>query len=86
MDDDKRKVISSEEKTTTDKLPDGKIETTRRKSVLVNDDGSTSFVNQVIEKKTGQGIIGEPQKIEEYSLGVTEEDTKYVDAIKTKEE
>ncbi len=30
--------------------------------------------------------IGEPQKVQEYSLGVSMEDTKYVDAVKAKDE
>ena len=85
-DDNSRKIVSTEEQTTTKKIPEGKVETTRRKSVIENPDGSTSYVSQVIEKKTGTGIIGDPQKIEEYSQSVQMGDTKYVDAIRSKKE
>ena len=84
MDDNKRKVISKEEEKTTKDEGPGKVETTRRKSVIKNEDGSTSYVDTVTEKKTGTGYIGEPTKIEEYSLGVSQGDTKYVDAIRSK--
>ena len=84
MDDNKRKVLSTEEEITTRKTGQGEVETTKRKSVIANEDGTTSIVNQLIEKKTVPGIIGEPQKIEEYNLGVSMEDTKYADAIRTK--
>ena len=38
------------------------------------------------KKKKGDHYIGEPEKVEEYSLGVSMEDTQYVDAIKEKGE
>ena len=86
MDDKKKKVVSQSEHTTTKDIPDGKVETTRRSSVIQNEDGSTSYVSQVKEKTIGSSRIGEPQKVEEYDLGVSMEDTKYVDIIRTKDE
>lgn len=86
MDNDKRKVLSFEEKTKLNNNPQRKGETTKGKSVVANDDGTRGHVNQSKEKKQLAGIIGEPQKIEEYDLGVSMEDTKYADAIRTKEE
>ena len=85
---DDRKVLSSEVHTSSKNADTGSgtIETTQQQSVLANQDGSKSLVNKVIEKKTGTGIIGDPQKIEEYSLGVQQGDTKYIDAIKSKDD
>ena len=84
MDDKSKKVLSSEVEKSKKENQDGTVETTRRKSVIANEDGSTSYVDHVIEKKTGAGIIGEPQKIEESSINVGINDTKYVDAIRSK--
>ena len=86
MDDDQRQIISQEEETTVKDIPEGKIEIKSTHSIIANEDGSKSYVTNVIEKKTGEGMIGDPHKIEEYSLGVSLGDTKYVDIIKSKEE
>ena len=86
MDDKSRKVLPNEEQKNKNKDENVKVETTRRHSIKTNEDGSTSYVSHVIEKKTGAGIIGDPTQIEEYSLGVEMGDTKYVDAIKSKDD
>ena len=86
MDNNQRKVLSSEKETTTQEEGEQKVERTRGKSVIKNEDGTTSYVDSEIVHKTGTGFIGEPTKIEEYSLGVSQGDTKYVDAIKSKED
>ena len=65
---------------------DSTIETTSKQSIITNEDGSPTYVSQITEKKTGTGIISEPNKVEEVSLGVSAEDTKYVDAIRAKKE
>ena len=86
MDENKKKVVSQSGQTTTKDIPDGKVETTRRSSIINNEDGSTSYVSHLKEKIVGSSRIGEPQKVEEYNLGVSMEDTKYVDIIRTKDD
>ena len=62
------------------------LETSSKHTEITNDDGSITYLSQTTEKKTGTGIISDPQKVEEISLGVSAEDTKYVDAIRSKKE
>ena len=57
-----------------------------KQSAITNDDGSVTYLSQTTETKKGTGIISDPQKVEEVSLGVSAEDTKYVDAIRAKKE
>ena len=81
MDDKDKKNITNKENIT-----EGNLETTSKQSEITNDDGSITYISQITEKKTGTGIISDPQKVEEISLGVSAEDTKYVDAIRAKKE
>ena len=62
------------------------IESASKNSILSNDDGSVTYVTQTTETKKGTDFISDPQKVEEVSLGVSAEDTKYVDAIRAKKE
>ena len=81
MDDNDKKTISNKEN-----LTEGNIETASKLSEITNDDGSITYISQITEKKVGIGIIPDAQKVEEISLGVSAEDTKYVDAIRAKKE
>ena len=81
MDDNDKKTISNKEN-----LTEGNIETASKLSEITNDDGSITYISQITEKKVGTGIIPDAQKVEEISLGVSAEDTKYVDAIRAKKE
>ena len=81
MDDKDKKNITNKENIT-----EGNLETISKQSEITNDDGSITYISQITEKKTGTGIISDPQKVEEISLGVSAEDTKYVDAIRAKKE
>ena len=76
-----KKTISNKEN-----LTEGNIETASKLSEITNDDGSITYISQITEKKVGIGIIPDAQKVEEISLGVSAEDTKYVDAIRAKKE
>ena len=71
---------------TSDNNKDENLETSSKHTEITNDDGSITYLSQTTEKKTGTGIISDPQKVEEISLGVSAEDTKYVDAIRSKKE
>ena len=62
------------------------IESASKNSILSNDDGSMTYITQTTETKKGTDFISDPQKVEEVSLGVSSEDTKYVDAIRAKKE
>ena len=62
------------------------IESASKNSILSNDDGSMTYITQTTETKKGTDFISDPQKVEEVSLGVSAEDTKYVDAIRAKKE
>ena len=81
MDEKDKKNITNKENIT-----EGNLETTSKQSEITNDDGSITYISQITEKKTGTGIISDPQKVEEISLGVSAEDTKYVEAIRAKKE
>ena len=70
----------------SDNNKDENLETSSKHTEITNDDGSITYLSQTTEKKTGTGIISDPQKVEEISLGVSAEDTKYVDAIRSKKE
>ena len=82
MDDNAQNNLTNNQQSNQDST----IETTSKQSIITNEDGSTTYVSQITEKKTGTGIISEPNKVEEVSLGVSAEDTKYVDAIRAKKE
>ena len=80
-------IMDDNEKTNNIELnKDNSLETASKQSVITNDDGSLTYISQTTETKKGTGIISDPQKVEEVSLGVSAEDTKYVDAIRAKKE
>ena len=81
--DDKEKTTNSNFGTNN---KDNIIETSSKQSAISNDDGSITYTSLTTETKKGADFMSEPQKIEEVSLGVSAEDTKYVDAIRAKKE
>ena len=84
----KNKIIIMDDNDKTNNIElnkDNSLEISKQ-SAITNDDGSVTYLSQTTETKKGTGIISDPQKVEEVSLGVSAEDTKYVDAIRAKKE
>ena len=77
--DDNEKVNNSDLNNTIN-------ESASKNTILTNDDGSMTYITQTTEIKKGTSFVNDPQKVEEVSLGVSAEDTKYVDAIRAKKE
>ena len=82
MDDKEKSFITNNDQNNKENI----TETSSKQSAITNDDGSVTYVSQVTETKKNTGYISNPQKVEEVSLGVSGEDTKYVDAIRAKKE